>query len=195
MKTPHTTPLRRGLNFLYDASAALAALMLVSTLLMVLAGIAQRYLPWRFYGTDAYAGYCMAASGFLALAHTLKKGEHIRVTLLLNVLRPPYQSMLMRFSLLAGAMLAGLFCYFSVSHTWQSWQLQDMSTGTDATPLWIPQLGMALGSVVFLIAVLDEFWLELSGHGHVADGAEGADGATGADSADGAETVEVMRHE
>jgi hypothetical protein len=43
---------------------------------------------WHFHlpGTDAYAGYLMAASGFLALAHTLKRGEHIRVTLLLSAL-------------------------------------------------------------------------------------------------------------
>jgi hypothetical protein len=38
-------------------------------------------------GTDAYAGYFMAASGFLALAHTLKHGEHIRVTLVINALK------------------------------------------------------------------------------------------------------------
>ncbi len=174
---PKAGRLRRALNFLYDISAALAALMLVMTLLMVLAGMAQRYLPWRFYGTDSYAGYCMAASGFLALAHTLKKGEHIRVTLLLNALRPPYQAYLERFSLLLGTLLAGLFCYFSVFHTWQSWELHDISTGTDATPLWIPQLGMALGSVVFLLAVLDELLLELTGRRHGANSSEGSDTA------------------
>ena len=37
-------------------------------------------------GIDAYAGYMMAGAGFLALAHTLKRGEHIRVTLLLSAL-------------------------------------------------------------------------------------------------------------
>ena len=39
-------------------------------------------------GTDAYAGYCMAAAAFLALAHTLKRGEHIRVTLFLDRFGP-----------------------------------------------------------------------------------------------------------
>ena len=41
-------------------------------------------LDFHVPGTDAYAGYCMAAAGFLALAHTLKRGEHIRVTLILE---------------------------------------------------------------------------------------------------------------
>jgi len=39
---------------------------------------------------------------------------------------------------------------------WQSWKLNDVSQGTDATPLWIPQIGMALGAVVLLVAMLDD---------------------------------------
>ena len=57
---------------------------MVGTLAMVLPGIAGRLLDFHVPGTDAYAGYCMAAAGFLALAHTLKRGEHIRVTLILE---------------------------------------------------------------------------------------------------------------
>mgnify|MGYP003898393719 CR=1 FL=1 len=57
--------------------------MLVGVLVMVLLSILGRQLHFHVPGTDAYAGYMMAASGFLALAHTLKRGEHIRVTLLL----------------------------------------------------------------------------------------------------------------
>jgi hypothetical protein len=37
-----------------------------------------------------------------------------------------------------------------------SYAYQDISTGDDATPLWIPQISMALGTVIFLIAVVDE---------------------------------------
>ena len=63
--------MRALLDRLYDAAAWLAALFLVGTLAMVLLAIAGRMLGWYIPGTDAYAGYCMAASGFLALAHTL----------------------------------------------------------------------------------------------------------------------------
>src|SRR5512134_1475367 len=76
--------LRRCLDFLYDAAGFLAALFLIGTLAMVLTGIAGRLLHFHVPGTDAYAGYCMAAAGFLALAHTLKRREHIRVTLLVE---------------------------------------------------------------------------------------------------------------
>ena len=72
--------MRRLLDFLYDASAWLAALAMVGVLLMVLLSIVSRQVGFHVPGTDAYAGYLMAAAGFLALAHTLKRGEHIRVT-------------------------------------------------------------------------------------------------------------------
>ena len=54
----------------------------------VLLSIAGRQFGFFVPGTDAYAGYLMAGSSFLALAHTLRRNEHIRVTLLLN-LSPP----------------------------------------------------------------------------------------------------------
>jgi len=71
--------MRAVLDRLYDAAAYVAASFLVGTLAMVLVGIVGRLVNWYVPGTDAYAGYCMAASGFLALAHTLKRREHIRV--------------------------------------------------------------------------------------------------------------------
>ena len=76
--------MRRFLDFLYDAAAWLAALAMIGVLAMVLASIVTRQLGINFQGTDAYAGYSMACAGFLALAHTLKRNEHIRVTLLLQ---------------------------------------------------------------------------------------------------------------
>ena len=75
----------RALDRLYDAAALPGGVVHgrhCSS--MVLLGIAGRLLDFHVPGTDAYAGYCMAAAGFLALAHTLKRGEHIRVTLLLR---------------------------------------------------------------------------------------------------------------
>ena len=76
--------MRRLLDFLYDSAAALAALFMVGLLGMVLLSIISRQFSFHVPGTDAYAGYLMAAAGFLALAHTLRKNEHIRVTLLIG---------------------------------------------------------------------------------------------------------------
>jgi TRAP-type C4-dicarboxylate transport system permease small subunit len=148
--------LRRCLDSLYDAAGLLAALFLVGTLAMVLTAIAGRLFHFHVPGTDAYAGYCMAGSGFLALAHTFVRGEHIRVTLLLEHATGRARRGLALAALAIGALLAGLFAFYSVRLAYQSWQFNDISTANDATPLWIPQLTMALGTLVFAIALLDE---------------------------------------
>jgi len=155
--------MRIALDRLYLAAGGLAALFLVGTLFMVIAGIAGRLLNFNVPGTDAYAGYCMAAAGFLALAHTLKRGEHIRVTLILEHLGPGPQRALELWALGVATLLSALFAYYSVRLSWQSWDFHDISTGNDATPLWLPQLTMALGTVVLCIAFVDEFVLEWRG--------------------------------
>jgi TRAP-type C4-dicarboxylate transport system permease small subunit len=155
--------MRRLLDFLYDASAWLAALAMVGVLLMVLLSIVSRQAGFHVAGTDAYAGYAMAAAGFLALAHTLKRNEHIRVTLLLGRLRGRSRRALEMWALSAAVLLGGLFAFYSVRLAWVSHAINDISTGNDATPLWLPQLAMALGTFVLLVALIDEWVLELRG--------------------------------
>jgi len=151
------------LDRVYDGAGALAAGGMVGTLARVLAGVAGRLLSFNVPGTDAYAGYCMAAAGFLALAHTLKHGEHIRVTLIIEHIRPRARRALELWALGAATLLAALLAFYSIRLSYQSWDFQDISTGNDATPLWIPQLAMALGTLVLCIAFVDEIVLEWRG--------------------------------
>ena len=155
--------MRRLLNALYDSAAALAALCLVGLLGMVMLSVVSRQMGFNARGTDAYAGYLMAGAGFLALAHTFKCGEHIRVTLLLNRFGSKTRRVFEVWSLLVASLLGLLLAFYSCRLAWQSLQFNDISTGVDATPLWIPQIGMALGAVVFAIAFVDELVLELLG--------------------------------
>mgnify|MGYP001546725600 FL=1 len=155
--------MRGLLDRLYVGAAVLAALGMVGTLLCVVQSIVGHVFDWYVPGTDAYAGYCMAASGFLALAHTLKRGEHIRVTLIQEHLSGAPARALETFALGVAALLGIAFAYYSARLAWQSWDFNDISTGNDATPLWIPQLGMAVGAIVFAIALAGEFVLQLAG--------------------------------
>ncbi len=155
--------MRRALNALYDGAAWVAALCMVGLLVMVLLSIFSRLLHFHVPGTDAYAGYLMAGAGFLALAHTLKRGEHIRVTLLLSSLKGAARRGLEIWALTAAVALSALSAFYSCRLVWQSRQFNDISTGNDATPLWLPQLGMAVGTVILCIALVDELVLELQG--------------------------------
>jgi len=159
---------RAYLDRLYDAAAYVAAFFMIGTLAMVLIGIVGRLLNWYVAGTDSYAGYCMAASGFLALAHTLKRGEHIRVSLVLEHVGVRARHGLEVWALAVASVLAGAFAFYSVRLAVQSWQFNDISTGNDAMPLWIPQIPMAIGTVVLFIAFVDELIGEWRGRRRVA---------------------------
>ena len=161
--SPARGPLGRLLDRLYDATAALGAVAMVLLLAMVLLSVTSRQIGFNVAGIDAYAGYMMAGAGFLALAHTLKRGEHIRVTLLLAALKGKPRHALEVWALFAASLLALLMAFYSCKLAWQSYTFHDISTSNDATPLWLPELAMALGSVVFAIAFVDELVLEIRG--------------------------------
>jgi TRAP-type C4-dicarboxylate transport system permease small subunit len=161
---------RRALDALYDGAAWLAALFMIALLVAVLLSILGRELHFHVKGTDAYAGYFMAAAGFLALAHTLKRGEHIRVTLLLSRVGLRARRGLEIWSHGVAATCPGLLAFYACRLVWQSRAFNDISTGNDATPLWIPQLAMAAGMVVLFIAFVDEFVCELRGRARTAPG-------------------------
>src|SRR4029079_14373143 len=145
--TDIASSVRKALDTLYDAAGYLAAFFMVGPVAMGLASVVGGRAEFNLRGSDAYAGYCMAAASFLALAHTLKRGEHIRVTLVLErvawLKRP-----LDLWCHAAGTFFCGVLALYSVRLAWLSWQYHDISQGNDATPLWIPQIGMALGCVV-----------------------------------------------
>jgi TRAP-type C4-dicarboxylate transport system permease small subunit len=164
--------MRKLLDGIYDCAAAVAALFMVGLLIMVLLSIVSRQLHFHVPGTDAYAGYLMAGSGFLALAHTLKRGEHIRVTLLLNAIRGKSKRALELWALGLATLLALLFAFYSGKLAWQSHVFNDISTASDATPLWLPQLAMAFGAAIFALAFIDELVLEILGRRKAAGGGE-----------------------
>ncbi|HEY5321274.1 MAG TPA: TRAP transporter small permease subunit [Caldimonas sp.] len=136
---------------------------MVLLLAMVMLSIVSRQVGFNVPGVDAYAGYMMAAAGFLAMAHTLKKGEHIRVTLLVSSLHGAARRGIEVWALFAASLLALLSAFYSCKLAWQSHAFHDISTSNDATPLWLPQLSMAIGAVVLAIAFVDELVLELRG--------------------------------
>lgn len=166
------TTMRRFLDFLYEAAAWLAALSTISLLITVLLSILSRQFDFQVAGADAYAGYSMAAAGFLALAHTLKHNEHIRVTLLLGRLQGRARHHLEMWALSAAVVLTALLAFYSVRLALVSHGMHDISTGQDATPLWIPQMTMALGTLILLVAFIDEWVLELNGLRKTAEHAE-----------------------
>lgn len=155
--------MRSPLAPLYNAALWLAGLFMIALLAAIILSILGRQFDFYIRGIDSYAGYFMAAASFLALAGTLAKGDHIRVTLVIGRLTGNARRGFEVFCLVMAVAISGAFAFYSVKMAWWSWKFNDISTANDATPLWIPQIGMALGTVVFCIAFIEELVLVLLG--------------------------------
>jgi TRAP-type C4-dicarboxylate transport system permease small subunit len=155
--------MRSPLRPLYQASLWLAGLFMIALLATIILSILGRQFNFYIRGIDSYAGYCMAAASFLALAGTLTKGDHIRVTLVISRFHGKPRRAIEIFCLVMAMVVSGVFAAYTVKMAWWSYKFNDISTANDATPLWIPQLGMALGTVIFCIAFIEEFVLVLRG--------------------------------
>ncbi|TKT82519.1 TRAP transporter small permease [Aquamicrobium sp. LC103] len=145
---------RRFLDAIYDLAGALAAFCLVAILVVITLQVAARWLGIPFHGSSEYAGYFMAAASFLAFAHTLNRGGHIRVGLLLNALG------VRRFwgelwCLVIASLATSYLAWYAVRTVYWSWRLNDVSQGQDATPLWMAQAPMAAGAVILAVCFVD----------------------------------------
>jgi TRAP-type C4-dicarboxylate transport system permease small subunit len=105
------------------------------------------------------AGYLLAAATFLALAGTLKRGAHIRVTLLLGALPGRARYGLELWALAAGAALVAFMTWSVVRLAYDSIRFNEISYGLIPVPLAIPQMVMAVGLAALLVALIDELLL------------------------------------
>jgi TRAP-type C4-dicarboxylate transport system permease small subunit len=142
------------LDRLYLYCGYLAAFCMVCIFAVTMLQIAGRAVGYNPRGLTDYAGYFMGASAFLALAHTLNKGAHVRLELFLSMMGR-FRVAAEWFSFAASTVIATWMAYYAWSMVYWSYQLNDMSTGLDATPLWIPHSSMAIGITMLAISVAD----------------------------------------
>jgi TRAP-type C4-dicarboxylate transport system permease small subunit len=147
--------MRKVLDSLYWGCGVLAGVFMVGIALCILIALAGTLLGVVTRSMDEFAGYCMAASAFLALSYTFHSNEHIRVTLFIHRFRGRTRNGLEIWCHLLGALLAGFFAWYSVKMVVVSWQINELSQGLIPVPLWIPQSAMAVGTVMLAVALLD----------------------------------------
>lgn len=160
---------RSGLGGLLDRLYLLAGylagvfLIIVFVLMMVLSVGRNPWLPINIPSGDDFAAWSMAAMSFLALAHTFKHGEMIRVGLLVDQLTGRPRWWIEVVSLAIGLAFTTYFTWFAGNLVLFSYRLNDMSQGIVPIPLWIPQLSFVFGVGLLAIAFLDELIRVLRG--------------------------------
>jgi TRAP-type C4-dicarboxylate transport system permease small subunit len=156
--------LTRQLDSLYLAAGYFAGACMVAVFAITMAQVACRWFGIQLNGATAYAGYFMAASTFFAFAHTFNHGAHVRIELFLSLVGRG-RKIGEWFAFFVSALVTVWFAYYAWDMVYWSYMLGDLSQELDATPLWIPQLAMALGLSLFALAVVDHgLRLVMTGH-------------------------------
>jgi len=155
--------MRVTLDRLYTGAGILAGACIVIITLMILAQIVGRWFGVIIPSTEDFSGYLLASASFLALAHTFRHGGHIRVTLLIHLLPASWQKKLTFVTLLVFTVMVAWGAYYLSYLVWESWEFEELSQGYIAVPMWIPQFPMALGAIIFLIALLDDIFSFMMG--------------------------------
>jgi TRAP-type C4-dicarboxylate transport system permease small subunit len=154
--------LRRALDLLYWASGAFAAVCLAGICVLMLAQAAGRELGVLIRGADDITAWLCAASAFFALGHTFRHGELVRVGLLLGFLQPRVRRGAELFALGVTALFVGYMAWAVTRFVYESWKFNEVAQGMIKTPIWIPQMSLVLGVLIFLVAVLDELFRVLN---------------------------------
>lgn len=147
------------LRKLYTLSGLLAGVFLIIICVLIVAQILARQFGTMIPSTDEFAGYSMAASGFLALPYALMRGAHIRVELLFRIL--PQRSLFAVEVLgnVVGLLIAAYLAWYCALFVLESYEFKEVSSGLLPIPMWIPQIPMVLGTVILVIAMVERLVL------------------------------------
>ncbi len=148
--------LRRALDGLYALSAAFAALSLLGILVVMLGQVALREMGRQFPAADDVAAYLCVSATFGALAQAFRRGELIRVGMLLDRLGARARRLAELAVLALAAVVVGTMVWWTAGDVVFSREIEEVAQGSVAFPLWIPKLAMPLGAGVLLVAILDE---------------------------------------
>lgn len=146
--------LSRYMHRLASVCGGVAALAVILLALLVATSIGSRLVGVYVGGLTEGAGYCMAAAGSFGLAHTFLRGEHIRVDLLLGMLPHRIRLRVEQGAVMLSAAISAYLAGYLSRMVVVSWQFGAVSDGSDALPLWIPQLPVALGFDIFAFVVV-----------------------------------------
>ncbi|MCE9659387.1 MAG: TRAP transporter small permease [Burkholderiales bacterium] len=156
--------MRRFLDRLYLGAAYVGAFCVLLIMVLMVGQSILREMHVRTGAVNDVVSWLCAAASFFAMAHAFKHGDFVRVTLLLEKISVRAQKRFELAALSIATVAVGYLAYWANRFTYESWAFNDIAQGMLPIPMWIPQLTFALGSILLLVAVLDELVLVLRGH-------------------------------
>ena len=149
--------LRAGLDAIYMAAAVLGAMCVVLICALMVFQSLGREFGLNTGATNDIVSWLCAAAAFLTMAHAFKHGDFVRVTLVLEKVNAKTRRAMELVSLAIALVAVAYLAWWACRFTYQSYEFNELAQGLLPLPIWIPQISFAFGSVLLLVAVLDEF--------------------------------------
>lgn len=148
--------LRRALDGLYALGGIIAALCVLTILILMLGASLGRMLDWRVSWVNDVVGWLCAAAAFLGMAYSFRNGDFVRVSLLMENVSPRVRHWMEVVSLGIAMVAIAYLGYWAARFTYESWEFNDIAGNMVAIPIWIPQMSFVIGALILVIAVADE---------------------------------------
>jgi len=133
----------------------LSAISLALIGLIITAQILARTFGYLIPAADDFAIWAMVSSMFLGLPYAFIKGDHIRITVLLQALSAKPKKIYELQATIISVLLGVWASYYSAVFVYESYLFNEISQGMLSVPLWIPQLPIPIG-LILLTALLIE---------------------------------------
>jgi TRAP-type C4-dicarboxylate transport system permease small subunit len=147
---------RKALHALYQSAGVLAAASIFMIFALMIAQALGREIGFQVRGADDLTAWFCAASAFLGLAYTYRKGDFVRVGLWVERL-PAYSRRIAEVGCLGAAVISiGYTAWSAGRYMVESWRLSDVAGGQIIIPVWIPQLSLIAGVSILLVALLED---------------------------------------
>lgn len=147
--------MRTILDKLYLSAGVISGVSIIIICLVILARVIGRWLGIVVPSSEDFAGYLLASASFLALAYTFQSGAHIRVSLFTSRLSKKTLLWVDRAVLAIAALIVCFLAYQLIYMVWESWIFEEVTSGYIPMPLWLVQLPMSIGAVIFAISIID----------------------------------------
>ncbi len=145
--------MRRTLDTLYLASALAAAAATISIALLIFVQVGGRMLGYGIRGVDDVVAWLTAWACVAGTGYAFRCGSHVRVDLVVERLSGRARYRVGILAALVGWVIALYATYAMGLMVVDSYRFNDLSQGDIPVPLWIPQMGVAFGMAVLLVAV------------------------------------------
>ncbi|KJS31538.1 MAG: hypothetical protein VR64_10820 [Desulfatitalea sp. BRH_c12] len=147
----------RWIDYSSDTGGIVAAICLLVVTFIVVYEVFMRYIfnaPTTW--VQEMSIYLCMAIGFLGAAYALKNDSHFSITVVVDRLNPRNRRRLKIVTDFLGAIYSFVFIFKGMEMVKFAYDIEDVSTGLLAAPLWIPWLLVPVGGLLLTLQFINK---------------------------------------